>query len=110
LAENAGRTRIRDAAQRAALVGAFDFRRRLPEIDQPVLLIRSENEGLVSAACNAELERGLANATTEMLHSTGPLAHLAHPHRLAKLVRTFLGDGPPLAAAPAGAVCLDDAR
>lgn len=109
-AENAGRTRIRDAAQRAALVGAFDFRRRLPQIHQPVLLIRSENEGLVSAACNAELERGLANATTEMLHSTGPLAHLAHPHRLAKLVRPFLGDTPPLAAAPAGAVCLDDAR
>jgi 2-succinyl-6-hydroxy-2,4-cyclohexadiene-1-carboxylate synthase len=103
LAENAGRTSIRDAAERAALVGRFDYRPRLADIQQPVLLIRSEHEGLVSAACNAELERGLANPTIEMLHSTGPLAHLAHPHRLAKLVRSFLGDSP-LSAAPAGSV------
>jgi pimeloyl-ACP methyl ester carboxylesterase len=88
--ENSGRTLIRDAAERAAIAAACDYRERLTEIRQPVLLIRSEHEGLVSAGCNAELARGLPNATTELLHSTGPLAHLTHPHRLAKLVRAFL--------------------
>lgn len=107
--ENVGRTKIRDAAERAAIMVAFDYRRRLAEIPQPVLLIRSEHEGLVSAACNEDLESGLPNATSEMLHSTGPLAHLAHPHRLAKLARAFLGELLP----PAGAaepVCPSEAR
>lgn len=90
--QNAGTTRIRDAAERAALVGTFDCRPRLAEIRQPVLLIRSEHEGRVLAGCNDELERELAHSTTEWLHTTGPLAHLAHPHRLAKLVRTFLAE------------------
>jgi pimeloyl-ACP methyl ester carboxylesterase len=88
--ENSGRTRIRDAAERAAIVADCDFRGRLTEIRQPILLIRSEHEGHVAAGCNAELAAGLPNATTEMLHSAGPLAHLTHPHRLAKLVRSFL--------------------
>jgi pimeloyl-ACP methyl ester carboxylesterase len=88
--ENSGRTLIREAAERAAIAAACDYRARLTEIRQPVLLIRSEHEGRVSADCNAELARGLPNATTELLHSTGPLAHLTHPHRLAKLVRAFL--------------------
>ena len=54
--ENAGRTPIRDAAERAAVVGNFDFRPHLAEIRQPVLVVRSEHEGQVLAACSDELE------------------------------------------------------
>jgi pimeloyl-ACP methyl ester carboxylesterase len=89
--DRTGRTLVRDLSDRAAAVGEFDLRPRLPQIESPVLLIRSENEGLVSADCHGELERGLPNATTEMLHSTGHLSYLTHPHRLAKCLRTFIG-------------------
>jgi pimeloyl-ACP methyl ester carboxylesterase len=89
---NVSGTAIRDAAARAKILASFDHRSRLADIRQPVLLIRSEHEGLVSAACNDSLQSGLPNATTEVLHSTGPLAHLTHPHRLAKLMKAFLGD------------------
>jgi len=107
--DNMGRTPTCDAAERAALVAACDYRPRLAEVRRPVLLIRSEHEGLMSAACNEILQSGLPLATTEMLHSTGPLAHLAHPHRLAKLVRTFFEDTPQPAAVD-GSICLNEAR
>ncbi len=107
--ENAGRTPIRDAAERAALVGTIDFRPRLAEIRQPVLVVRSEHEGQVQTACSDELERGLPHSSTEWLHTTGPLAHLAHPHRLAKLVRGFLTDAP-VSGSENGALRVEDAH
>jgi pimeloyl-ACP methyl ester carboxylesterase len=88
--ENTGRTPLRDLARRAGILGSFDFRRRLPEIRQPVLLIQSEHDGRLANQSHTELARGLPNSTTELLHSIGKLAYLTHPHRLAKLVRTFL--------------------
>ena len=93
--ENAGRTPIRDAAERAALVGAFDYRGRSgrnPAADP--LGSFGTRRARVGRRAATELERGLPHATTEMLHTTGPLAHLTHPHRLAKLVRAFLSDAP----------------
>jgi pimeloyl-ACP methyl ester carboxylesterase len=93
--ENAGGTPIREAAERADLIRAFDYRPCLSQIQQPVLLVRSEHEGRVLAECNEELERGLPSSTSEWLHTTGPLAHLAHPHRLAKVVRSFLAGSAP---------------
>jgi len=106
--DNVGGTAIRDAAARARILASFDDRSRMADIRQPVLLIRSEHEGLVPAACNETLQSGIPNATTEVLHSTGPLAHLTHPHRLAKLVKAFLGDGarPP----DADSVCVHEAH
>jgi len=89
-ADNTAQTPIRDLAERVAVAHAFDYRPRLAQIEQPVLLVRTEYEGLVSAGCQEELAAGLPDATTEMLHTTGPLAYLTHPHRLAKVVRTFL--------------------
>jgi pimeloyl-ACP methyl ester carboxylesterase len=106
--DNTCGTAIRDAAERARILAAFDYRDRLARISQPILLIRSEHEGQILAACNEVLQNGLPAATTEFLHTTGPLAHLTHPHRLVKLVKTFLGD----AARPSDgdSVCLDEAQ
>jgi pimeloyl-ACP methyl ester carboxylesterase len=108
LVDNVSSTTIRDAAERATVLAAFDERSRLGNIRQPVLLIRSEHEGLIAAACNETLQSGLANATTEMLHTTGPLAHLTHPHRLVKLAKTFLGD--PARPPDCDSACLNEAH
>jgi pimeloyl-ACP methyl ester carboxylesterase len=91
--EDAGRTSVRDLAERASVVATFDFRPRLAEIEQPVLLIQAENEGLVSAGCHLDLERGLRNVKIEFLHTSGHLCYLTHPHRVAKLMRSFFGIG-----------------
>jgi 2-succinyl-6-hydroxy-2,4-cyclohexadiene-1-carboxylate synthase len=106
--DNAGGTAISDAAERTRVLAAFDYRSRLNGIHQPILLIRSEHEGLVTAACSEALQSGLPHATTEMLHTTGPLAHLTHPHRLVKLVKTFLTD--PARPPEGDAVCLHEAH
>jgi len=88
--ENTGQVSISTLAQRAAILRDCDFRTRLPEIRQPVLLVRSEGEGLVAAKCHHELEAGLPNRRSDRLLSCGHLPHLTHPHRLVKLVRSFL--------------------
>jgi pimeloyl-ACP methyl ester carboxylesterase len=90
------------------ILASFDARHWLAEIRQPILLIRSEHEGRIAAECNETLQGGLPNSTTEILHSTGPLAHLTHPHRVVKLVKAFVGD----AAGRPGveSVCLNEAH
>ncbi len=88
--KNVGRTPIRDLAERASIIRAFDFRGRLPALCRPILLVGTEAQGSVAAGCLEELARGLPHSTVETLHSTGHLVHLTHPHRLAKVVRAFL--------------------
>ena len=55
-----------------------------------MLLIRTEHEGQISDECQTVLEQGLPQVAVERLASTGPLAYLTHPHRLAKSLRAFL--------------------
>ena len=89
-ADNTGSVPIATQARRASVLIDCDLRSRLKKIKQPVLLIRSEGEGLVSEKCHRELESGLVNKQTEYMNSTGHLPYLTHPHRLAKLIRPFL--------------------
>jgi pimeloyl-ACP methyl ester carboxylesterase len=91
-ARNTCRTSIRDLAERASVMGTFDVRGQLSRIDRPVLLIRTEHEGAIFAAGEDELERDLLRATSELIPLAGQLAYLTHPHRVAKAVRSFLGD------------------
>ena len=90
LVENTGSLRIATLARRASLLIETDLRPRLNEIQQPVLLIRSEGEGMVSKQCHRELESGLMNTQAEFLNNCGHLPYLTHPHRLMKLVLPFL--------------------
>jgi pimeloyl-ACP methyl ester carboxylesterase len=90
LVDNYGATPIRQQCRRLSLAGQIDLRPSLATIRQPVLLVRTEGEGPVSTACQEELAQGLALAQTEWLHTTGLLPYLTHPHRMAKLMRTFL--------------------
>lgn len=80
---------LRELARRADAVSGWDLRSTLRELQMPTLLIRTEGEGRVSAACQTELEQSLPQVQVEWMHSTGQLPYLTHPHRLAKLMRAF---------------------
>ncbi len=88
---NTNQTSIRDLADRARLMHRTDLRGRLTHVDRPVLVLRTEHEGAVTAAGEDELERELPQATSEAIPLAGQLAYLTHPHRVAKAVRSFLG-------------------
>ena len=90
LVDNTGSLPIATLARRASLLIKSDLRSRLSEIQQPVLLIRSEGEGMVSEQCHRELESGLMNKQTKFLNNCGHLPYLTHPHRLMKLILPFL--------------------
>jgi pimeloyl-ACP methyl ester carboxylesterase len=91
-AQNTGRTPIRELADRAALMAKVDLRGRLSQVEQPVFLLRTEHEGAISSAGQDELEHELPRASSERIPLAGQLAYLTHPHRVAKAVRSFLGD------------------
>lgn len=83
---------IGTVANRAAMLHNYDLRPRLAEIQQPILLLSSEGEGLVDEKSHRELEHGLPHARTEWLHSCGHLPYLTHPHRTVALIKQFLLD------------------
>lgn len=89
-----GQTPAATVARRASLIRDYSLISRLGEIQTPVLLIRSEGEGVVPESCQHALEEGLPQAKTEHLHTTGHMPYLTHPHRVAKLVRSFLAREP----------------
>jgi pimeloyl-ACP methyl ester carboxylesterase len=90
LVDNTGSLPIATLARRASVLIKSDLRSRLAEIQQPVLLIRSEGEGKVSEGCHRDLELGLMNTQSEFLNNCGHLPYLTHPHRLMKRVLPFL--------------------
>lgn len=90
LLDDTGQVPVAELAQRAAMLNRVDLRANLPNVTQPVLIVRAEGEGRLAEQCQNELEKALPNVRGEWLHSTGQLPFLTHPHRLAKLMRTFL--------------------
>ena len=87
--DDTGQLSVSALAERAAVLKEFDIRDRLGEVSQPVLLIRTEGEGQLAAGCQDLLEQRIENTQVERLHSSGQLPYLTHPHRLAKLLKTF---------------------
>lgn len=93
LMESTGQIPLADLAQRALAMNSVDLRPQLSRVTCPVMLVRTEGQGQIETAGHEVLEKGLPNARTEWLHSTGLHPYLTHPHRLAKLLKTFfLGD------------------
>ena len=95
--ENTGNIRARAVAQRGAVIRDTDLRPELAQISRPILLVHGEGDGLAPLADSELLQQGLPNARLEVLHTTGHIPYLTHPHRLRKVVEEFL-----LAAAPSG--------
>ncbi len=97
LLDNTGAVPLRLSALRGVVAGKIDLQSELSNISQPVLIIQTEGEGRVAAACHADLNAQLPHAQTVWLDNTGQLPFLTHPHRLAKIIRPFLR-GEPLPA------------
>jgi pimeloyl-ACP methyl ester carboxylesterase len=93
--ENSGQVAVSALANRSAIVRDSNLVPQLPGIRKPVLLIRCEGEGLIGESCQQALEQGLANVSTERMLGTGHVPYLTHPHRLVKVVRSFLSPGEP---------------
>jgi pimeloyl-ACP methyl ester carboxylesterase len=90
-------------ARRALLLEAIDLRADLPDIRQPVLLVRGEDDPLVSPQDQATLVQGLAKAEHIELSGCGHYAPLTHAAGLAEVVRRFLL--PPCQQAPDAHSC-----
>jgi pimeloyl-ACP methyl ester carboxylesterase len=91
LVESTGSLFLQDLARRAWAVNSFNVETQLSKIDCPVLLLRTEGEGRMAAQSQEVLERRLKNQRTEWMHSAGQHPCLTHPHRVAKLVKSFFG-------------------
>lgn len=88
--DNTGQTPVAELARRFGMLRQFDARSHLHQLATPALLLHVEGEGETQARCRDELAALLPNARTEFLHTSGLLAFLTHPHRLAKLIREFV--------------------
>jgi pimeloyl-ACP methyl ester carboxylesterase len=107
-AKNTSQTPIRDLAARASLMATFDLRGKLRRIERRVHLIRTEHEGAIFSAGEDELERELPHVSSESIPLAGQLAYLTHPHRVAKAVRSLLGEPSSQQPASCAAVGLDN--
>lgn len=90
LEESTGRVPVATLAWQATLVRNADYRPRLAAVTQRVLLVETEGEGVASQFCQTELAAALPESRREPMLSTGQYPCLTHPHRVAKLVRSFL--------------------
>ncbi|HLQ43152.1 MAG TPA: alpha/beta fold hydrolase, partial [Planctomycetaceae bacterium] len=88
--DNAGATSIATLARRFGMLSQCDLRSRLSQLQTPVLSLQVEGEGAMQSRCRDELTAALPNVRSEFLHTTGMLAFLTHPHRLAKLIRELV--------------------
>ncbi|WP_010582910.1 alpha/beta fold hydrolase [Schlesneria paludicola] len=89
LIQSTGTLPLRDLARRAIAVRSFDLVSRLGEVSCPVMLLRTEGEGRMSADSQTLLEQRLKDPRVEWMHSAGQHPCLTHPHRVAKIVQTF---------------------
>ncbi|MEZ6066867.1 MAG: alpha/beta hydrolase [Planctomycetaceae bacterium] len=67
-----------------------ESRARLAAVRQPTLLIGTEGEASATTTGQQWLAEQLPNARYETMHSSGLFPHVTHPHRLVKLLRSFL--------------------
>jgi pimeloyl-ACP methyl ester carboxylesterase len=95
--DDASQVPLKTLARRGHIIRDTDLRPALASIQQPVLLIQCEGDGLVTRDCHETLAKGLPHAETAWMHSAGHIPHLTSPHRLAKFLRDFLlTEKPPL--------------
>lgn len=88
--QNSGHQSVAGMAQRFLLSGEPVPDWTGETVPERMLVIRTEGESPAQAAAAERLAERLSHAHTEWLHTSGQLACLTHPHRVAKLVREFL--------------------
>jgi pimeloyl-ACP methyl ester carboxylesterase len=90
LAANLGDTPAAEVGRRVLAASKCDLRPRLASIRTPVQLIRTEGDGRILSLAEDDLAVALPDVRDESLHSTGHFAHVSHPHRVAKVITSFL--------------------
>jgi pimeloyl-ACP methyl ester carboxylesterase len=90
LVQNLGQTPTAQFSRCMRLWTGLDFGAHLKSIVAPTLLIETEGEGANINRQMRDLQAALKDARTEDMHSSGLYPYLTHPHRVAKLMRTFL--------------------
>ena len=90
LIQSTGTLPLRDLARRAMAIHSFDLTSKLDAISLPVMLLRTEGEGRVAAADQDLLEKQIRNVRVEWMHSAGQHPYLTHPHRVVKILDSFL--------------------
>lgn len=90
LLHETGNVPTRDVARRAKMLRSLDFSQVLPGITTPTLVVSSEGEALRHREAAKELSEQLPNAQSEEISNSGHVPFVTHPHRLVKLVRSFL--------------------
>lgn len=90
LVQTLGQSPTAQFSRRMQLWSGLDFAPHLRSITAPTLLIETEGEGPIVSERLQALQAGLSDVRTESLHSAGFYPYLTHPHRVAKLIRTFL--------------------
>ncbi|MDA0841548.1 MAG: alpha/beta hydrolase [Planctomycetota bacterium] len=88
--ENASQTPSRALAKRALLLDSFDNRKRLKDIECPVLLIRGARDTLVPVAYFEELQEGFPHGRTEVFAETGHFPPLSRGEEMKALLLDFL--------------------
>ena len=79
-------------AQQRAIMTRADSRPRLSQIEVPTLLVRGEDDGIVSAEYHAEIEAAIANSRSVTIASTGHLPMLEAPDAFATRLTEFLDE------------------
>jgi pimeloyl-ACP methyl ester carboxylesterase len=87
VASGAGKPGFLDALQ---AIMDYDFRERLPEIEDPTLIVWGQDDRIVPVAGAYQYEKLIPNARREVWEDTGHLPMLERPARFNKLVEDFL--------------------
>lgn len=90
LLNETGQTPTRDVADRLLAAGRTDLTGLLPSLPQQILILHCEGEGRVIDQTQQELQRRLPRAQSEAMPLAGQYPYLTHPHRLVKIIRSFL--------------------
>jgi sigma-B regulation protein RsbQ len=87
---------IPEAIATSVLYSIFtsDFRRLLPKITYPTLLIHTQNDALVPQAVADYLHQHIEHSTLRIVDTEGHLPHFTAPEKLYEPMRGYLENGP----------------
>jgi len=88
--DNIGCTSVQTLVKRIQLFTQNCEPESLARFESPLMLVDTEGQGKLVRADQEILSSLLPNVYRERLDNSGSLPHLTHPHRISKLVKTFL--------------------
>ena len=90
LLDELGASPVGQVSHRLIAASTADWSEVVPEIKAPVLVIRTEGEGLALAKLSEDFGTCLPNCRSEPFPLAGHYPYLTHPNRLVKTIKQFL--------------------